>query len=317
MTLSKKDTQLLTLLLRSSDNSLLNACEHFLNEKYGKHNVFVKKEFIYATGDIPILLVAHLDTVLSNTPAILTNREGNIWMGRHGLGADDRAGVFAILKIIQSGRRPSVLFTTDEELGGLGAMAFVKEFAEPPVPTKYVIEIDRRGKGQAVFYECGNTKFMTYVESFGFETQRGIFSDISFICPHWDVAGVNLSAGYYNEHTELESLKIEDLFYTIDRVKQMLDCAAEAEIYDFEAIDKKKAVRSLYSQCQVCGKYAPLFSTTRVQGVNVCIECMTRYVDWCDKCGKPFFAITEGEIINEESLCEECVNELRKHLKAI
>ena len=72
MTLSKKDTQLLKLLLQSTENSLMRACEYLLTEKYGKHNVFAKKDFIYATGDIPILLVAHLDTVLDKAPIIFT-----------------------------------------------------------------------------------------------------------------------------------------------------------------------------------------------------------------------------------------------------
>lgn len=315
MTLSKKDTQLLKLLLQSTENSLMRACEYLLTEKYGKHNVFAKKDFIYATGDIPILLVAHLDTVLDKAPIIFTAENNNIWYGKKGLGADDRAGLFAILKIIQSNRRPSILFTTGEEIGGIGAMTFVKEFPEPPVPTKYIIEIDRRGKGQAVFYDCGNSKFMSYVESFGFKTHKGIFSDISFICPHWDVAGVNLSAGYSNEHTHFESLNIEHLFYTIERVNKMLDDANNASMYAFEGYDEQ--LRMLYSQCQVCGKIVPLFSTTNVQGTNTCIECVSTYVEWCSNCGKPHFITSEEELLSEEKLCEECANELRKNSATI
>lgn len=315
MSLTRKDKQLLSLLLRSSETSLLHACENFLNEKFGKHNVFATSDFIYATGDIPILLVAHLDTVLYKSPVILANKEDTIWMGKEGLGADDRAGVFAILKILQAGYKPSVLFTTAEESGGLGAMAFVKDFPEPPVPTKYIIEIDRRGRGQAVFYGCGNTKFMSYIESFGFKTHKGIFSDISFICPHWDVAGVNLSAGYYNEHTELESLKIEDLLYTIEGVKKMLDSAGDAEIYNYEAKNLKEAVRTLYCGCQICGNIVPLFSVTNVQGTNVCVNCTNLYVDWCSTCGKPYFM--EPTVNNKESLCEECANGLRRDSNTI
>lgn len=113
------------------------------------------------------------------------------------MGADDRAGVFTVLQLVKKNKsKPSVLFTMGEELGGLGAMAFVKQFPEPPVPTKYIIEIDRRGKGQSVYCDCGNTKFEEYINSFGFTTHQGIFSDISFICPTWNVAGVNLSALY-------------------------------------------------------------------------------------------------------------------------
>lgn len=297
----KNDIQLLKLLLTSTESALLNVCGNYLITKYGKHNVFAKKDFIYATGDIPILLVAHLDTVLSEKPHIWVTNNHSTWFGKDtGLGADDRAGVFAILKIIQSGRRPSVLFTTGEEIGGFGAMAFVKEFAEPPVPTKYVIEIDRRGKGQAVFYDCGNTKFMKYVESFGFTTQRGIFSDISFICPNWNVAGVNLSAGYYNEHTEFETLKTADLFYTIDRVKKMLDNADEAAFYEFEDLQKNKIS---YTKCRICGRIMPYFTATMVDKMPVCLECVDAFVDWCEVCGKPFLLGHEYQ-----TMCEVCAN---------
>lgn len=298
--LTNKDKELLKMLLRSNESSLLKALENYLNLKYNKCNVFAKKDFIYATGDIPILLVAHVDTVLHKAPKIFTNKEGNIWMGQNGLGADDRAGVFALLKIIQSGRKPSILFTSGEEIGGLGAMAFVKDFPEPPVPTKYIIEIDRRGRGQAVFYDCGNTKFMSYVESFGFKIQNGIFSDISFICPQWDTAGVNLSAGYYNEHTYLESLKIEDLFYTIGRVKKMLDNADEALFYDFEDLQKNKIN---YTKCRICEKIIPYFTATMVDKMPVCLECVDAFVGWCEVCGKPFFLGHEYQ-----TMCEVCAN---------
>jgi hypothetical protein len=253
-------------------------------------------------GDIPVLMVAHLDTVLSSKPVIMATKDYSAWMGRQGLGADDRAGVYAIIKLLRWGYRPSVLFTMGEEIGGLGAESFILQFPEAPVPTKYVIEIDRRGRGQAVYYNCGNKKFENYVTSFGFKTHKGIFSDISTICPYWDIAGVNLSAGYYNEHTQYESLRIEDLDYTIENVKKMLDDAEEAELFSFENIREDKHL--MYSKCNICGKTVPYFSILSVEGIKTCFDCFNELGAWCESCRKPFF---HREPV-ESTKCEVCAN---------
>ena len=121
---SDKDYSLLSLLLKGEEKTVMSVCSRYLESTYGKHNVFCTQDFVYATGDIPILLVSHLDTVLYEPPKTLyTTKDRNVIMGKKGLGADDRAGVFAILKILKAGLRPSVLLTTGEEIGGLGAMS--------------------------------------------------------------------------------------------------------------------------------------------------------------------------------------------------
>lgn len=76
---SRQETELLSLILRSNVQSLHYACESYLNSTYGKHCVFATKDFIYATGDIPILLVAHLDTVFIDPPKIYSNVKGTVW----------------------------------------------------------------------------------------------------------------------------------------------------------------------------------------------------------------------------------------------
>lgn len=278
--MKKVDITLLKNLLSYDERSLMDFCRMLLKTKYGQHNFYQTEDYCYAMGDIPILLVAHLDTVWPNKPTIMVNKDYSLWMGRRGLGADDRAGVYAIIKLIRWGYKPSILFTTGEEAGGIGAKSFVKDFPEPPIPIKYVIEIDRRGRGQAVYYDCANNKFEEYVSSFGFKTHQGIFSDVSFICPYWDVAGVNLSAGYYNEHTEYETLKIDDLNYTLERVKAMLDSADEAEMFSFESIRNNKL--SLYGKCQFCGNIVPYFEIIPIEGVSICIECLNTISSQCD-----------------------------------
>ena len=126
----------------------------YLKSKYKK--VIETPDYICAEGDIPIALVAHMDTVFP-IPAreIFYDRSKNVIWSPSGLGADDRAGVFAILQILKQGLRPHVIFTTDEESGALGAMALGNEEC-PFKDLRYIIELDRRGANDCVFYDCDN-----------------------------------------------------------------------------------------------------------------------------------------------------------------
>lgn len=192
------------------------------------------EDYIYAKGDIDIALLAHLDTVhVTPVEQLFFDKQQSVVWSPEGLGADDRAGVFAIMLLaITEPVKPHIIFTTNEELGGLGAQELAK--IECPFPNlKYIIQLDRRGKNDCVFYSCNNEDFMQYIESFGFVTNIGTYSDISFICPKWKVAGVNLSVGYENEHTLAEYLDFHVLMKTIQKVRNMLAAAHEAPRFDY------------------------------------------------------------------------------------
>lgn len=211
---------------------------------YGYKNITVGKEFVYATGSIPILLVAHVDTVhtVPSTTILYDRAQGLLW-SPEGLGADDRAGVLGILELLKRGHRPHVLFTDGEEYGGTGAREVTKTVPDNGV--LYAIELDRKNGDEAVFYDCDNPEFTKYVLSFGFKHALGTFSDISILCPHWNIAGVNLSAGYYNEHTRAEYLNLRGLWRTLERVEQML---AQKPAKRFKHHTKLKAQSSKLSR---------------------------------------------------------------------
>lgn len=202
---------------------LLEVLTNFLNIK-GYKKITRGEKFIMAEGDLPLCLVAHVDTVFNNTPKdIYYDKEKAVMWSPWGLGADDRAGVFAIIKIIENGYRPSVIFTDYEEVGGEGAFELIEKYPECPFENcKALIELDRQGKNDACFYNCDNKPFEKIIGSFGFVPREGIFSDISIIAPAWGNAAVNLSIGYYDEHTYLETLNLAFCYLTIDKVEAML-----------------------------------------------------------------------------------------------
>lgn len=196
--------------------------------------------FLYAEGDIPVMLVAHMDTVLDKPPEKISYSSYNdiLFNQTGGLGGDDRCGIYAILYLLRK-FKPYVLFTEDEEIGCVGANKAVKALLKPNV--KYIIELDRRGFNDCVFYDCGNYDFIDYIESFGFKMDYGSYSDIAILGPSWDIATVNLSCGYYNEHTSDEYIIVNDLMCTIKRVKKMLKSVKRNDIpyYDYQKDNHK------------------------------------------------------------------------------
>ena len=192
-------------------------------------------QYVYAKGDIPIMLVAHLDTVHKMAPQqILFDKYSGLMWSPQGIGGDDRCGVFGLLAVARKGLRPHLLFTTDEEIGGRGARAFVLNHQNLDVDLKYMIEMDRRGSQDCVFYDCGNNDFIQYVESFGFTENYGTYSDISTLSPQYDVASVNLSSGYYNEHTSSEYINVNHMFRTINKIIKMLKNEPKAPYFDYK-----------------------------------------------------------------------------------
>lgn len=179
-----------------------------------------KPGYLYAEGTIPVLLVAHMDTVHRQpVEQICYSADGAVAMSPQGIGGDDRCGVWMILQILRT-TNCHVLFCEDEEVGCIGAKKFTGGSLRPQV--NYIVELDRRGNNDAVFYRCDNPEFEDFVTSFGFETAGGSCSDISYIAPYLETAAVNISCEYYCEHQRHEYIHLEEIELNADRVAQMV-----------------------------------------------------------------------------------------------
>jgi hypothetical protein len=210
-------------ILRMTQRELKNAVTEEL-QGMGYTRVKSQRGFVYAAGRTPVLLVAHLDTVHRQpVQTICYSHDGAVLMSPEGIGGDDRAGVYAVLEIARSSNC-HVLFCEDEETGGRGAREFANTKIRPKV--NYIVELDRRGGNDAVFYGCDNPAFTEFVLDFDFQEAHGTFSDISVIAPRLGVAAVNISAGYYNEHSRHEVINVNELRHNIERVTRMAQTSA-------------------------------------------------------------------------------------------
>lgn len=222
-------------LCRLDKKTLKKKLTNSLNKMYG--NVINEDGYLYAEGNIPVMLEAHLDTVHPHrveNVSIKYDKSNTIISSSEGIGGDDRCGIYMILTLIERGFRPYILFTEDEEIGCIGARKFTKANIKPDI--KYIIEFDRHGKDDCVFYDCYNDNFVDYVEKFGFKFNNGSCSDISYTAPYIGCAAVNLSCGYYFEHHIEEYVVFEEMNATINRAEKMLEDIGNVEKFIY--IDK-------------------------------------------------------------------------------
>ena len=184
----------------------------------------IRDGYVFARGKLPVMLVAHLDTVHKDVPC-------NIWFSANynqikadeGIGGDDRCGVFTIMHILKNTElRPNILFVEDEEIGSIGSGTFIQHYNKDNLDLDFIIEIDRKGRVDSVYYDLDNDDFVNYIDGFGFTKDWGSFTDICKLCPHFGVAGVNLSSGYYNPHTKEEYVVVSEMMDTRNKVVEIL-----------------------------------------------------------------------------------------------
>ncbi len=181
--------------------------------------------FVYVPGVRAdrVVLVAHADTVWQGrAPVIATpclDEEAGCFYSlsnRHGLGADDRAGCAILWLLRHLGH--SLLVTDGEEQGLLGSEALVYDYPEVLAELNrhaFMVQFDRGCGGDFKCYDVGTPAFRRYIgEETGYsEPDRRSRTDIVALCRQ--VPGVNLSVGYYGEHTARERLDIGEWRHTL------------------------------------------------------------------------------------------------------
>jgi putative aminopeptidase FrvX len=199
------------------------------------YNVENKDGFLYAKGDVPVLLVAHMDTVHKALPLSIKEVDGKI-SSPTGIGGDDRCGIFIIMNIVKD-LHCSVLLCEDEEIGGVGARKFTQSKFINNLDVNYMIEFDRANAKDAVFYYCDNKQFEDFVTNItGFKFACGSFSDISTLAPAAKIAAVNLSCGYYKAHSTDEYVVYDEMMNTIRVAEDLI----QEECEKFEYIPMKR-----------------------------------------------------------------------------
>ena len=170
-------------------------------------------------------VVAHMDTVHSFTSARELVIKNNIITARYiksglqcGLNADDCNGILVALQLLEALPNLKVCFTTKEEIGGIGAEEAANNI-EFFLDVRYLIQADRRGNDDLITHTNGidsaSEKFIDDIqpllEKYGYSEGIGTFTDVGILADELLISGVNVSCGYYNEHTYKEFCNINEL----------------------------------------------------------------------------------------------------------
>ena len=242
-------------ILRNKQEDLLAYLKNQLTKVYDEKDTIIDDEYLYFRGESPVCLVSHLDTVHRELPVnILIDEESGLMWSPQGIGGDDRCGTFAVLYILanqlkENKPKPTILFTTNEEIGCLGASKASREIPKDMIEhLKFLVEIDRRGTDDCVFYGTRNKVFEEFIESFGFVKAHGSCSDISKLSPAWDIASTNLSSGYFSEHTKSEYINVNNLMNTINKIINILadDRTINGEKFEYQPDPEPEPVKYGY-----------------------------------------------------------------------
>jgi hypothetical protein len=205
------------------------------------------------------LICCHLDTVSPVKPLppdIITAKDTLSLDPRSKalcLGADDRAGVWIALQLLDY---YNVGCFHGEEKGCLGSTAYAKT---RPRHCCY-IGVDRRGSDELATYGYDNPTLLDLFSQY--QQTRGSFTDCSALAGITDKPCLNLSVGYQNEHTRQEILDLDAMYQTLHTLQSVYIPTKNYPILD-----------SLLDPivCDLCSRHAPLYWSS--DGLMVCEWC--------------------------------------------
>jgi len=214
-------------------------CGEIVSDQF--NNVLIRKG---KPGTVPCV-AAHLDTVHEAGAAKLVQQDGhlfgvNVKGERTGIGADDKAGVFVCLELLEKFKDIAVILFAGEEIGCLGAQNAPKEWFED---VGYVIEFDCPGRGLVSFTSNGVRLFANggefiktaapVMQAHGLTRwQQHPYSDVMALRRRFGFSCLNLSCGYYNWHRRDEYVVVEEVAAAV-RAGEALIAALGCRSYPF------------------------------------------------------------------------------------
>ena len=254
-----------------------NQGKHYIAHRFELFTVITPQDM--GNTEIMPCFVAHTDTVSDKKPTRFDLNDGVLTNPDGVLGADDRAGCWSIFRLMEENIRAIFILTDLEECGGVGASACAEStiLAEISENISSFIELDRRGGDDCALYGFDNMEFVKLFEDRGYQQAMGSYTDIVDLSGATEIASINLSVGYDNEHTKRESLDLHQLNATL----QMLLTNLPPELYKNKYIAEESVggMGSYYGgyqtavfavKCEICDCHDKLWW---VEDMMLCSYC--------------------------------------------
>lgn len=261
------------------------------------------------------LIIAHVDINQRSkeTPELIRVKDWLIGISvkkgtQIGCGHDDKAGIYFALQVAKTEIDCKIIFTKDEEIGCLGAKAIPKSWLEN---ISFAIQLDRRGSSDVSKFTNGVTtvsksfikKSKDTLKAYGMKYENCIYTDVGELKAFHEVdfCCINVSCGYYNEHTDSETLNISELENSMSFGLEMLILfgydhqhhKAEARTYKYgywpdhdSWYNKYKASKKLDSswpvyeydknkmpECDYCGSISKTVTYDSYTASHICKYC--------------------------------------------
>ena len=267
------------------------------------------------SDELPIGLVAHTDTVHKRAKdfSVVGNDDwitgwDNSTGRQHGVGGDDRCGIFMALMVARQIPNARLFFPRDEEIGCVGSSLMLDGWLDD---CAFIMQADRRGWGDVTktinYMPVMSKKFERAVKKLmdprGMRFVDGMTTDIEVIKEGGaKVSAFNMSASYYYPHYDTESIYIPGVQAGIEF---MLECAT--------VLGKKRWMHtSPQTQWGTWGRSAGLqdclnCGTPTLDSLQICFRCADGldYKDkkqWSDNL-KQYDGTNELDAIRS---CDEC-----------
>ena len=217
-TCSQQEDRMVAFLIEHVRERGAARCGELVTDEW--NNVYIRK----GRADHFPCVAAHIDTVQPLHTVEIIEHDGILFgmdgQGqRTGIGADDKAGVFICLELLERFDDIAVALFASEEIGCVGAHHAPATWFKG---VGYVIELDCPGRG-LVSYTSGGTRLFAnegefistaapVLQAHGLTRfQHHPFSDVMALRQRFDFSCLNLSCGYHNWHRSDEHIVISEV----------------------------------------------------------------------------------------------------------
>ena len=213
------------------------------------NNVLIRKGSV---EPVP-LACAHIDTIHDWTEVEIVQQDGllvgfNRNSQRIGIGADDKAGAFIALELLERCDNIAVALFAQEETGYRGALSADAAFFRN---VGYAVEFDAPATGLVSYSAGGQRLFendgefirvaVPILRRFGFiHFQRHPFTDVTGLRQRFAFSCLNVSCGYHHWHTDNEHVNIAEVETALEMATELIAALGNRR-YNFDASEPDTA----------------------------------------------------------------------------
>lgn len=229
--------------------AIINYCYTIPNIKFEidhYNNLFITKNT--TNPEYYPCICAHMDQIITHKTPYFVHIQNGIIAGQHikdkspcGLGLDDKVGICLALQLLKSLSNLKVVFTTEEELGAIGAREATTNidfFSN----VRYFLQADRKGSSDFITFTNGLTiaspefieDVMPIMTKYGYSQTSGTLTDVGEFCEELGISGCNLSCGYSLAHSAKEYGILAHMQSCLDLMEEILLTLPEDKVYDLE-----------------------------------------------------------------------------------